>query len=57
MDKDVAKSLISLSKSLDDVIVKIFAEVERISDEGLRSKFNKAVGDLMGQFARCDIPN
>jgi hypothetical protein len=52
MDEDVAKSLLSLSKSLDGVIVKMFAEVEKIGDEGLRSRFNRAVGDLMGQVAR-----
>jgi hypothetical protein len=52
MDKDVAKSLLSLSKSLDGVIVRMFAEIERISDEDLRSRFNKAVGDLMGHVAR-----
>jgi hypothetical protein len=52
MDKDVAKSLISLSKSLDEVIVRMFAEIEKISDENLRSRFNKAIGDLMGHVAR-----
>jgi hypothetical protein len=52
MDKDVAKSLISLSKSVDEVIVRMFAEVEKINDEKLRSRFNKAVGDLMGYVAR-----
>jgi hypothetical protein len=52
MDKDVARSLISLSKSVDEVIVRIFAEVEKIGDEHLRSRFNKAVGDLMGHVAR-----
>jgi hypothetical protein len=52
MDKDVAKSLLSLGKSFDDIIVKMFAEVEKIADENLKSRFNKAVGDLMGNVAR-----
>jgi hypothetical protein len=52
MDGDVAKSLLSLSKSLDGIVVRMFAEVERIGDEDLRSRFNKAVGDFMGQVAR-----
>ncbi len=52
MDKGVAKSLLSLSKSVDGIIVRMFAEVERIGDEELRSRFNEAVGDLMGHVAR-----
>ena len=52
MDKDVAKSLLSLGKSFDDIIVKMFAEVEKIADENLKSRFNRAVGDLMGNVAR-----
>jgi hypothetical protein len=52
MDKDIAKSLLSLGKSFDDIIVKMFAEVEKIADENLKSRFNKAVGDLMGSVAR-----
>jgi len=30
----------------------MFAEVEKIADENLKSRFNKAVGDLMGSVAR-----
>ena len=52
MDKDIAKPLLSLGKSFDDIIVKMFAEVEKIADENLKSRFNKAVGDLMGSVAR-----
>ena len=52
MDKDVAKSLLSLGKSFDDIIVKMFAEVEKIAEEDLKSRFKKAVGDLMGSVAR-----
>jgi hypothetical protein len=52
MDKDVAKSILSLGKSVDDIIVKLFAEVEKITDKNLKSRFNKAVGDLMGDVAR-----
>jgi hypothetical protein len=52
MDKYVAKSLLSLGKSFDDIIVKMFAEVEQIADENLKSRFKKAIGDLMGSVAR-----
>jgi hypothetical protein len=52
MDKDVAASLLSLAKSLDDVIVKMFAEVEKLKDDQLRLRFNAAVGDLTGYVAR-----
>ena len=52
MDKDVAKSILSLSKSVDDIIVKLFAEVDKIADKNLKSRFNKAIGDLMGNVAR-----
>lgn len=52
MDKDTAKSLLSLSKSMDEIIVKMFAEIEKISDDNMKSRFNKAVGDLMGYVAR-----
>jgi hypothetical protein len=51
MDKEVAKSLLALAVSLDASIVKMFAEVEKFTDEELK-KFNKAVGDLMGYTAR-----
>lgn len=52
MDKDVAKSLLALGKSFDSIIVRMFAEVEKIADETLKSRFNRAVGDLMGNVAR-----
>ena len=52
MDKDVAISLLSLSKSIDETIVKLFAEVDRIEDAELRGRFNRAVGDLMGFIHR-----
>ena len=52
MDKDVAKSILSLGKSVDDIIVKLFAEVDKIADKNLKSRFNKAIGDLMGNVAR-----
>jgi hypothetical protein len=52
MDKDVAKALLTLGKSIDDVIVKMFAEVEKIDDEKLKARLNRAVGDLMGFVAR-----
>lgn len=52
MNKDIAKSLITLSKSIDDVIVQMFAEVDRIDDAALKTHFNKAVGDLLGYISR-----
>jgi hypothetical protein len=52
MDKDTAKSLLSLSKSLDGTIVKMFGEVEKISDPAIKLQFRKSVGDLMGYIAR-----
>ena len=52
MDKDVAISILTLSKSIDGTIVKLFAEVDKIKDPTLRKRFNKAVGDLMGFIDR-----
>ena len=52
MDKDVAISLLSLSKSIDSAVVKLFAEVDKIKDTELRKRFNKSVGDLMGFIDR-----
>jgi hypothetical protein len=52
MNKEVAKSLLSLSKSLDDVIEKMFAEVEKVEGDVIRARFKTAVGDPMGFVAR-----
>ena len=52
MDKEVARSLLSLAKSLDGVIGSMFAEVDKITNERLKSQFNKAVGYSMGYVAR-----
>ena len=52
MNKDIAKSLLTLSKSIDDVIVQMFAEVDKINDEAIKARFNKAVGDLLGYMSR-----
>jgi hypothetical protein len=52
MNKDIAKSLLVLSKSIDNVIVQMFAEVDKIDDEVLKKRFNKAVGDLLGYISR-----
>lgn len=52
MDKNVAIALLTLVKSIDDTIGKLYSEVEKISDKELKLQFNKAVGDLMGYIAR-----
>jgi hypothetical protein len=58
MDKDVARTLLILAKSLDEVIVKMFEEVEKIADDGSRARFHRAVGDLIGRgCARYHFPH
>ena len=52
MDKDVAKALLTLSKSIDGVIVQMFAEIDKFDDQGLKSRFNDSVGNLLGLIAR-----
>jgi hypothetical protein len=52
MDKDVAKALLTLGKSIDGVIVQMFAEVEKIDDQGLKEQFNESVGNILGYIAR-----
>jgi hypothetical protein len=52
MDKDVAKALLTLGKSIDGVIVQMFAEVDKIDDQGLKARFNDSVGNLLGFIAR-----
>jgi hypothetical protein len=52
MDKDVAKALLTLGKSIDGVIVQMFAEVDKIDDQGLKAQFNDSVGNLLGFIAR-----
>jgi hypothetical protein len=52
MDKDVAKALLSLSKSLDETITKMLEQAAKIGDESIRVRFNKAIEDLMGYVAR-----
>jgi hypothetical protein len=52
MEKDVAKTLLLLSKSIDDVIAQMFAEVDKINDPVLKKRFNTAAGDLLGYIAR-----
>lgn len=52
MDKNVAVAILSLAKSVDDVIAKMYSEVENITDIELKSRFNRSVGDLMGYVAR-----
>lgn len=52
MNESVAKSLLTLSKSVDEIITQMFIEADKIDDEALKMHFNKAVGDLLGYIAR-----
>jgi hypothetical protein len=52
MDKDVAIAILSLAKSTDEIIGKLYLEVEKISDSAIKLQFDKAVGELMGSIAR-----
>ena len=52
MDKEIARSLISLAVDMDKTIVSMFSEVEKISDDEAKQRFKKAFGDLMGYIAR-----
>jgi hypothetical protein len=51
-DKDVALVLLTLAKSIDDTIGKLNLDVEKITDDSLKSQFNRAVGNLIGYVAR-----
>ena len=48
MNEDIAKSLLALSKLIDGVIAQMFTEVDKIDDPALKTRFNTAVGNLMG---------
>ena len=50
----IADADLVIEAVFEDLGVKqqVFAEVEKIADENLKSRFNKAVGDLMGSVAR-----
>jgi len=52
MDKNIARSVLFLSKSMDGTIAQMYAEIDKINDEQLKIRFNRAVGDLMGSIAR-----
>jgi hypothetical protein len=52
MDKEIARSLISLAVDMDKIIVSMFSEVEKIADSEAKETYKKAVGDLMGHIAR-----
>ena len=55
MDKEIARSLISLAVDMDKIIVSMFSEVEKIADSEEKQRYKKAVGDLMGNIARYII--
>ncbi len=52
MQKNIAISLITLSKSMDNVIGRMYDEVAKIEDEDMRAEFRRAVGDIMGYISR-----
>ena len=51
MNEDVAKTLLALSKSIDEVIAQMFTEIDKIDDQLLKTRFN-TVANLMGYIAR-----
>jgi hypothetical protein len=52
MNEEIARNLLLLSNSFDPTIERMFAEVDKIEDEQIRSRFKRAVGDVMGCVAR-----
>jgi hypothetical protein len=52
MNEDVAKSLLALSKSIDEIITQMFTESDKLDDQPLKTRFNTTVGNLMGYIAR-----
>ena len=52
MDKDVAVVILSLAKATEEIIGKLYSEVEKIYDNDLKVQFNSAVSNLMGSTAR-----
>ncbi len=52
MDKDVAVAILSLAQATDEIIGKLYSEVEKIYDSDLKAQFNGAVSNLMGSIAR-----
>ena len=52
MDETTAKALLTLALALDRDLAALFDVVATIPDEGLRRRFNRAVGDVMGVIAR-----
>ncbi|MGD0641976.1 MAG: hypothetical protein ABSC22_14610 [Roseiarcus sp.] len=52
MDEEIARNLLLLGKSFDPTIARMFAEVDKIKDEQIRSRFKRAVGDIMGLVTR-----
>ncbi|ANV23172.1 MULTISPECIES: hypothetical protein [Agrobacterium] len=52
MEKDVAKSIIELSISIDTILGQMFECIEKISDEKIKFALYKSANDLMGYIAR-----
>lgn len=52
IEKDIAKSIIELSISIDTILGEMFECIEKISDEKIKLTLNKSANDLMGYVAR-----
>ena len=51
MDKDVAKALLTLSKSIDGVIVQMFAEIDKFDDQGLQISIQRFSRKFTGFYS------
>jgi len=52
MDRDIAVAILSLAQKTDEIIGKLYSEVDKLTDGDLKLQLNKAVDDLMGSIAR-----
>ena len=52
MDAATAQKLIALAISTDKTIGALLEEVENISDDQERTRYKRAIGDIMGYIAR-----
>jgi uncharacterized protein YdaL len=52
MDKDVAVTILAIAKSTDEIIVKLYSEIDKIADNKLKFQLDRAAGHLMATVAR-----